>query len=296
LKSRVSALLSGRNPIPAQAGVGLRFRHHEEVLGSRPAVAWFEVHIENYLGGGSAPKHLDAIRRDYPISLHGTGLSLGSVEGLDGVHLARMRAAVERFEPGLVSEHLSFSIAGGTYLADLLPLPMTEEALDLVCRNVAHAQDFLKRPILVENPSSYLQFRHSTIPEWEFLALVARRTGCGILCDVNNIYVSSCYHGWQASTYLAALPSAAIGEIHLAGHSVRQIDDTRAIRIDDHGSRVAPEVWALYAEALACFGPVPTLIEWDTDVPPMAVLLEEAAHAAELLEGAKSANGRALAA
>jgi len=296
LKSRVSALLSGRDPIPAQAGVGLRFRHHEEVLESRPAVAWFEVHIENYLGGGSAAKHLDAIRRDYPISLHGTGLSLGSVEGLDGVHLARVRAAVERFEPGLVSEHLSFSAAGGTYLADLLPLPMTEEALDVVCRNVAQAQDFLKRPILVENPSSYLQFRHSTIPEWEFLALVARRTGCGILCDVNNIYVSSRNHGWQASTYLAALPPAAVSEIHLAGHSVRQIDDTRTIRIDDHGSRVAPEVWALYAEALERFGPVPTLIEWDTEVPPMAVLLEEAAQAAALIKESKSGNEHALAA
>lgn len=296
MKSRVSALPSGRDPIPAQAGVGLRFRHHQEVLESRPAAAWFEVHIENYLDGGSAPKHLDAIRRHYPVSLHGTGLSLGSAEGLDGAHLARVRAAVERFEPGLVSEHLSFSIADGTYLADLLPLPMTEEALDVVCRNVAQAQDFLKRPILVENPSSYLQFRHSTIPEWEFLAAVARRTGCGILCDVNNIYVSACNHGWRASTYLAALPPAAVGEIHLAGHSVRQIDVTRKIRIDDHGSRVAPEVWALYAEALARFGPVPTLIEWDTDVPPMAELLEEAAKAAALIEEAQSGSCRALAA
>jgi uncharacterized protein (UPF0276 family) len=289
-------LLSGHDPIPAKAGVGLRFRHHEEVLESRPAVAWFEVHIENYLGGGSAPEHLDAIRRDYPMSLHGTGLSLGSDEGLDGAHLARVRAAVERFEPGLVSEHLSFSIAGGTYLADLLPLPMTEEALDVVCRNVAQAQDFLRRPILVENPSSYLQFRHSTIPEWEFLAVVARRTGCGILCDVNNIYVSSCNHGWQPSAYLAALPPRTVSEIHLAGHSIRRLDDTRTIRIDDHGSRVAPEVWLLYAEALARFGPVPTLIEWDADVPPMAVLLEEAAKAAALIEETESGNGRALAA
>jgi len=296
LKSRVSALLSGRDPIPAKAGVGLRFRHHEEVLESRPAVAWFEVHIENYLGGGSVPNYLDAIRRDYPISLHGIGLSLGSAEGLDGAHLARVRAAVERFEPGLVSEHLSFSAAGGTYLADLLPLPMTEEALDVVCRNVAQAQDFLKRPILVENPSSYLRFRHSTIPEWEFLALVARRTGCGILCDVNNVYVSSCNHGWRASTYLAALPPAAIGEIHLAGHAVRRLGDGRILRIDDHGSRVAREVWALYAEALARFGPVPTLIEWDTEVPPMAVLLEEAAQAAALIKESKSGNEHALAA
>jgi len=259
-------------------------------------VAWFEVHTENYMGGGSAPALLDAIRRDYPVSLHGTGLSLGSAEGLDTAHLARVRDVLERFEPGLVSEHLSFSVAGGTYLADLLPLPMTEEALAVVCRNVKQVQDLLKRRILIENSSSYLRYRHSTIPEWEFLAQVAKRSDCGILCDVNNIYVSACNHGWCASTYLEALPPAAIGEIHLAGHSVRQIDAARAIRIDDHGSRVAPEVWALYAEALARFGPVPTLIEWDTDVPPVAVLLEEAAHAAALIEETDRGSRRTLAA
>jgi len=286
----------GRGSIPAKAGVGLRFRHHREVLEARPAATWFEVHVENYMGGGSAPGFLDAIRRDYPISLHGTGLSLGSAEGLDAAHLARVREVVERFEPGLVSEHLSFSVAGGTYLADLLPLPMTEEALGVVCRNVAQVQDRLKRRLLVENPSTYVQFRHSTIPEWEFLALVAKRTGCGILCDVNNIYVSACNHGWRASAYLEALPPAAIGEIHLAGHSVRHIDAARTLRIDDHGSRVAPEVWALYAEALARFGPVPTLIEWDTSVPPIAVLLEEAAHADTLIQEANRGSVRALAA
>ena len=287
---------SGRDSIPAEAGVGLRFRHHQEVLESRPAAAWFEVHIENYMGGGSAPAYLDAIRRDYPVSLHGTGLSLGSAEGLDPAHLARVREAVERFEPGLVSEHLSFSIVGGNYLADLLPLPMTEEALEIVCENVERLQNYLKRTILVENPSTYVQFRHSTIPEWEFLAQVTERTGCGILCDVNNVYVSACNHGWRASAYLAALPAQAVGEIHLAGHTVRRIDDARTLHIDDHGSRVAPEVWALYAEALALFGPVPTLVEWDTNVPPMAVLLEEAAHAAALIDEAESGNGRALAA
>ena len=288
--------LRTRDSIPAGAGVGLRFRHHREVLEARPAAAWFEVHTENYLGGGSAPACLDAIRRDYPVSLHGTGLSLGSAEGLDPAHLARVRELVERAGPGLVSEHLSFSVAAGNYLADLLPLPLTEEALEIVCRNVAQVQDHLNRRILVENPSTYLQFRHSTIPEWEFLAQVAKRTGCGILCDVNNIYVSACNHGWRASAYLAALPPEAVGEIHLAGHSLRRLDDARTLLIDDHGSRVTPEVWALYAEALARFGPVPTLIEWDTDVPPMAVLLEEAAHASVLIEEAKNENSRALAA
>jgi len=288
--------LRTRDSIPAKAGVGLRFRHHQEVLEARPAAAWFEVHTENYLGGGGAPACLDAIRRDYPVSLHGTGLSPGSAEGVDPVHLVRVQEFVERIEPGLVSEHLSFSVAGGNYLADLLPLPLTEEALEIVCRNVAQVQDRLKRRILVENPSTYLQFRHSTIPEWEFLAQTAKRTGCGILCDVNNIYVSACNHGWDASEYLAALQPEAVGEIHLAGHVVRRLDGGRVLHIDDHGSRVAPEVWALYAEALARFGPVPTLIEWDTDVPPMAVLLEEAAHASALIEEANNGTCRALAA
>jgi len=296
LNPQVAPLRNRSGSIPAKAGVGLRFRHHEEVLESHPAAAWFEVHTENYLGGGGAPRTLDAIRCDYPVSLHGTGLSLGSAEGLDPGHLARVRDAVERFDPGLVSEHLSWSVAGGAYLADLLPLPMTEEALEIVCRHTDQVQAFLKRRILVENPSSYLQYRHSTIPEWEFLALVAKRTGCGILCDVNNIYVSACNHGWRTRTYLAALPPSAIGEIHLAGHVVRRLENGRTLLIDDHGSRVAPEVWSLYAEALARFGPVPTLIEWDTDVPPMAVLLEEAARAAALIDEAEHGRGRALAA
>ena len=272
------------SPIPAKAGIGLRFPHHQIVVDTHPEVAWFEVHTENYMGGGSSLRYLEAIRRDYPLSLHGVGLSLGSAQELDATHLERIRCAVQRIEPGLVSEHLSWSIVGATYLADLLPLPMTEEALEVVCRHVDQAQSCLKRQLLLENPSTYLRYRHSTIPEWEFLASVAQRTGCGILCDVNNIYVSACNHDWDASAYLAALPPGAVGEIHLAGHAVRTLDDGQTLRIDDHASRVAPAVWALYAEALARLGPVPSLIEWDTDVPPLEVLLDEAAHAASVLE------------
>ncbi|UUZ76588.1 DUF692 domain-containing protein [Polaromonas sp. P1(28)-13] len=270
--------------IPAKAGIGLRFRHHQPVAEARPDVAWFEVHTENYMGGGTVPRHLDMIRRDYPISLHGVGLSLGSADGLDAAHLGRIRDVVDRVEPGLISEHLSWSVTGGTYLADLLPLPLTEEALAIVCHHVDQVQAHLKRRILIENPSTYLRFRHSTIPEWEFLAHVAQRTGCGILCDVNNIYVSACNHDWDALTYLAALPPAAIGEIHLAGHSIREFGQGRTLRIDDHGSRVAPQVWALYREALERFGPIPTLIEWDTNVPALEVLMEEAAIAEKILE------------
>jgi hypothetical protein len=282
--------------IPACAGIGLRFRHHLEVVETRPPVAWFEVHTENYMGGGSAPGYLDVIRRDYPVSLHGVGLSLGSAEGLDAVHLERVRTVVERVEPGLVSEHLSWSISGGTYLADLLPLPLTEEALAVVCTHVDQVQDHLKRRISIENPSTYLRFRHSTIPEWEFLAQVARRTGCGILCDVNNIYVSASNHGWNGLTYLDALPLSTISEIHLAGHSVRQLDQGHVIRIDDHGSRVAPPVWDLFEQALKRFGPVPTLIEWDTDVPALEVLMEEAAIAQAYIERQQDDNARANAA
>ena len=276
--------------IPACAGVGLRFRHHQEVVEEQPAAAWFEVHTENYMGGGSAPAYLDAIRRDYPISLHGVGLSLGSGEGINVRHLERVRDVMKRVEPGLVSEHLSWSISGGIYLADLLPLPMTEEALGIVCTHVDQAQTCLQQRISLENPSTYLRFRHSTIPEWEFLAEVAQRTGCGILCDVNNIYVSASNHGWNALAYLDALPAKSVTEVHLAGHSIRQLDQGRTIRIDDHGSRVAPPVWDLFEQALKRFGPVPTLIEWDTDVPALGVLMEEAAIAEAAIERQRNDN------
>lgn len=272
-----------RGSIPAEAGVGLRFQHHRIVAEDRPRVSWLEVHTENYMGGGSAPRLLESIRQDYLISCHGVGLSLGSAGGIDENHLKRVADVIEQVEPGLVSEHLSWSAVDGVYLADLLPLPMTEEALDVVSRNVDAMQTALKRPILVENPSSYLRYRHSMIPEWEFLAALAERTGCGLLCDVNNIYVSAHNHGWDAEAYLESLPADAIGEIHLAGHAARDLANGRTILIDDHGSRVSAEVWALYEKALARFGRVPTLIEWDTNVPTFDVLLDEAVSAAARL-------------
>jgi hypothetical protein len=296
LNSSAAVPQSRRGSIPTKAGIGLRFPHHQAVLDTRPEAAWFEAHIENYMGGGTSLRYLETIRRDYPLSLHGVGLSLGSAEEIDAAHLERVRRVVERIEPGLVSEHLSWSVVGGAYLADLLPLPMTEEALTVVCRHVDQAQAGLNRRLLIENPSTYLRFRHSTIPEWEFLSRVAERTGCGILCDVNNIYVSACNHGWDAATYLAALPPTAVGEIHLAGHAVKELDAGKTLRIDDHGSRVTPAVWALYAEALVTFGPVPTLIEWDTDVPPLEVLLEEATRASGVLEEAEREHAAAAAA
>jgi uncharacterized protein (UPF0276 family) len=273
-----------RDPIPADAGIGLRFAHHREVVATHPAVAWLEVHAENYFGGGAPLRFLDDVRRDYPVALHAVGTSLGSADGVDARHLDRLAQLVARVEPGLVSDHLAWSVVDGNYLADLLPLPLTEEALAVVCRNVEQVQDRLRRRILVENASTCLGYAHATIAEPEFLAALAARTGCGILCDVNNAYVSAANHGFDAAAWIDALPPAAVGEIHLAGHAMRVHGDGTTLRIDDHGSPVAHAVWTLYAHALARFGPVPTLVEWDTNLPPLAVLLAEAARAAQAIE------------
>jgi uncharacterized protein len=272
--------------MPLAAGVGLRFPHHHRFAQDRPQIAWLEAHAENYVGGGTVRRHLDRIRRDYPLSLHGVGLSLGSSQGLDLRHLERIAALVDEVQPQLVSEHLSWSIVDDRYLADLLPLPMTDEALEVVCRHVTQVQERLRRSILIENPSTYVEFGHSSIPEWEFLDELAHRTGCGLLCDVNNIFVSASNHGWNAEDYLRGLSAAAIEEIHLAGHATRTLRDGRVLRIDNHGSRVAPQVWDLYCEALRLYGPKPTLIEWDTDIPTLEVLMDEAAHAQRLLHEA----------
>jgi uncharacterized protein (UPF0276 family) len=249
-----------------------------EVLSTRPAAGWLEVHPENYMGGGPAVRALDQIRSHYPLSLHGVGLSLGSAGGLDGRHLERLRRLVARLEPALVSEHLAWSVTGGHYLNHLLPLPLTDESLALVAEHVDRVQERLGRRILVENPASYLAFHDSPIPEPEFLAALARRTGCGLLCDINNVYVSAHNLGGDPVAYLRAIPPGAVLELHLAGHARRDADG-RTILIDDHGSRVDGAVWALYGDALRRFGPVPTLVEWDTDVPALSVLLGEAAAA-----------------
>ena len=210
--------------LPARAGIGLRSPHVAEVLATRPALPWLEVHPENYLGGGPAVRALLAIRQEYPLSFHAVGLSVGSADGVDRRHLGRLKSLVDRFEPALVSEHLAWSQAGGAYLNHLLPLPYTEESLAAVCRNVDEVQTTLGRRVLIENPSGYLRFAASTIPEAEFLAELAGRTGCGLLCDVNNIHVTAQNLGLDPLAYLDALPRGAVGEIHLAGHSVNDAD------------------------------------------------------------------------
>jgi uncharacterized protein (UPF0276 family) len=271
-------------PIPARAGIGLRAAHYLDVLEQRPATGWFEVHSENYFGGGGKPLHyLEKIRADYPLSLHGVGLSLGSTDPLNFGHLAQLKKLVRRVEPGLVSEHLSWSSVEWRYFNDLLPLPYTEETLVHVSDRVAQTQDYLGRQILIENISSYLQYAESTIPEAEFVAELARRSGCGILLDVNNVYVSACNHGFDAQAWLAAIPRERVREMHLAGFTRKQFADGE-ILIDTHNRPVAPEVWQLYRAAVQRFGHIPTLIEWDSDLPALEVLLDEAGKADNIME------------
>ena len=276
-------------PIPAHAGIGLRAPHHDVVLAERPHVAWFEVHSENFFGAGSqAQEFLCDIRAHYPVSLHGVGLSLGSAAQLDTAHLRELKQLVDRLEPGLISEHLCWGAIPGRHLNDLLPLPYTEESLELMRDRINETQDLLGRQILIENISSYLTFSHSTIPEWEFLAGLADETGCGLLCDINNIYVNSVNHGFDPRDYIDALPATHIREMHLAGYTEKQ-DLAVSLLIDTHSRPVADAVWQLYAHAVDRFGNLPTLIEWDADIPDFSVLMDEAAHAERIMHDASQA-------
>jgi hypothetical protein len=274
----------GPGAIPAQAGVGLRAPHYREFLETRPAAGWLEVHPENYFTAGGKPLHfLEQLRTCYPLSLHGVGLSIGSTDLLNIRHLDRLKELIQRFEPALVSEHVSWGSVGGRYHNDLLPLPYTEEALEHMVTRVGQVQDYLDRQILVENVSSYLEYQLSAIPEWEFITELARRAGCGLLLDVNNLYVNACNHGFDPEIFLAAIPVERVQEIHLAGFTVNTFSDGQ-ILIDTHSRPVCEEVWALYRKAVQRFGPVPTLIEWDADLPPLPGLLAEADRADTILQ------------
>lgn len=278
-----------RHSLPAQAGIGLRVQHFHEVLFNPPDVAWLEVHSENFFArGGESRRVLDAVAERYPISLHGVGLSLGSSDSLNQSHLQKLKALADRIQPAAISEHLCWSSIGGRYLNDLLPLPYSEEALVTICKKIASAQDFLGRRLMIENVSSYVRFAGESMTEWDFIAEVAGRTDCDILLDVNNIYVSAINHGFAVSDYFNAIPGARIGEIHLAGYEVDRAaaDESSAedFLVDTHSRPVSAPVWALYAEALERFGAKPTLIEWDTDIPPLAMLLAEASKAQALLD------------
>lgn len=285
-------------PIPATAGVGLRFPHHKAVLAGDARSAWFEVHPENYLGEGIVADILERVRHDAPVSLHATGLSLGSADGIDEVHLAAIAGLARRIQPGLISDHLSWSAIGGLHLPDLLPLPYTREAQDIFVRNVDRVQTALGRQILVENPSAYLAFVQSEMREGEFLAGLAQRSGCGLLLDINNVAVSAANLGEEPADRLHRMlydvPASAIGEIHLAGHAVRELADGSHVHIDDHGSPVSAGVWDLYEAAIRRIGPCPTLIEWDTDIPAFACLAAEAAIADAVMTRAQEVRHVAL--
>jgi uncharacterized protein len=275
-------------PRRVRTGIGLRAQHHAQIVAQRPAIGWLEAHSENYFAhGGSQRDFLMQIRAQYPLSLHGVGLSLGSIDPLDRKHLRELERLVHEFDPLLVSEHLSWGSVGGRFVNDLLPLPYTAEALRHMADRVRHVQDVLGRQILIENVSSYLQFTCSQMTEREFLTALVRESGCAILLDVNNVYISAMNHGFHAPTYLQALPAAAVREIHLAGHAVNRVGP-REIRIDTHGEPVCQAVWELYALAVERFGSVPTLIEWDTDIPALEVLVTEAHKADGIAEGPRA--------
>ena len=268
-------------PIPAQAGIGLRSHHFRQILAEFPPVAWMEIHPENFFGDGGAPlRILEKIRTRYPLSVHGVGLSLGSTDPIDRDHLRKLASLVDRFEPAFVSEHLSWSSVNGRFFNDLLPLPLSPESLDHVCERITTVQDWLRRPLLVENITRYLNWKDSCIPEGEFLAEVAGRTGCGVLLDINNVYVNSMNFQLNPLEMLTTIPPSAVWEIHLAG-----FDRFGRRLLDTHGQAVHKDVWTLYEWMIDRVGPRPTLIEWDTNLPPLHVLVEQAAHADAILEG-----------
>ncbi len=265
-----------RQAIPARAGVGLRHAHIKDFIERRPDVGWLEIHTENYLGlGGPRLRALDEIRAHYPLSCHGVGLSLGSADGLDLAALTRRRTLFDRLAPGLLSEHIAWSIDHGVYLNDLMPLPYNEESLRIIVDNIDQAQSAFGERLFVENPSSYVGFEASTMAEAEFMAAAIQHSGCGLLLDVNNVFVTAHNHRLDAITYLSALPLDAIGEIHVAGHLRAEVDG-ETVLIDDHGSAVIDPVWDLLDWVLEHAGPRPVLVEWDTNVPDLAVLLAEA--------------------
>ena len=270
--------------LPALPGVGFKPEHFAAIRqGGAQGLGFFEVHAENYMGAGGLPHaQLTALRADHALSVHGVGLSIGGARGLDPTHLQRLRNLCDRYEPESFSEHLAWSSHGADYLNDLLPLPYTPETLAIVCDHVDQVQSVLGRQMLLENPATYLLFAQSTIPETEFLAEVARRTGCGLLLDVNNVFVSCSNHRSDPRHWLAAFPLHLAGEIHLGGHSGESLP-SGPLLIDSHSAPVADPVWALYAEVIARAGPLPTLVEWDNDLPDWPVLAAEAARAGEIL-------------
>src|SRR5271168_3160928 len=273
--------------LPVADSAGTSFKHEQlnAILAESPLAGFFEVHAENYMGAGGPPHQaLERIRRDHPVSLHGVCMSIGGPQPLDRAHLARFRALVDRYEPALVSEHLAWSTHETTYFNDLLPLPYTEATLRRVCDHINQVQEAIRRPMLLENPSTYVAFRDSTMSETDFIRCVARRTGCGLLLDVNNVFVSAANHGFSALDYLSDFPLANVGEIHLAGHAEQSDDEGELLLIDSHNGPVAADVWNLFEIVISRCGAIPTLIEWDSNIPEWPILRAEAAAAQLILD------------
>lgn len=278
-------------------GVGFKAEHAEGALHTEHGLGFFEIHAENYMGDGGVPhRMLGALRDKYPLSVHGVALSIGGAGPLDQQHLARLKRLIDRYEPALFSEHLAWSTHDGVYLNDLLPVPYNKETFFRVCDHIDEVQDTLKRRMLLENPSTYVAFESSTMREADFLGAVARRTGCGLLLDVNNVYVSAINHGAEPMRYLDDFPMEHVGEIHLGGHFEDRDDVDAPLLIDAHGTPVAETVWRLYARTLSRLGPTPTLIEWDNDVPGFEVLTREAARATLLMQSEARRRERRVAA
>jgi uncharacterized protein len=281
--------------LPTRAGIGLKPEHIHEILETRPDLGFLEVHAENYMGAGGPPlRHLAQLRERYPLSLHGVSLSIGADEAPDEAHLDRLAQLIERYQPQSFSEHLAWSSHGPTYLNDLLPIAYDGPTLSRVCEHIDHVQSRLKRRMLLENPSTYLGFASSTMSEVEFIAQIARRTGCGLLLDVNNVQVTAVNHNMDPVAYLDSFPVQHVGEIHLAGYAEDSDAAGDRLLIDAHDRPVGADVWALYRHALSLTGPIATLIEWDNDVPTFPVLFGEARKAEAVLRQA-SANQRAAA-
>ena len=275
--------------LPRDVGIGFKPQHFADIREGRPALGFLEIHAENYMGAGGPPHaRLEWLREHYALSVHGVGLSIGGAGPLDADHLARLRALMDRYEPESFSEHLAWSSHGGEYLNDLLPLPYTDETLRAVCDHIDQVQEALGRPMLLENPSVYLAFAETEMEETAFLSEIVRRTGCGLLLDVNNVFVSATNQRLDPRAYLAAYPMHAVGEIHLGGHDAEELP-SGTLLIDSHGAPVADPVWTLYGEVIARMGPMPTLIEWDTDVPALPVLMEDAEAARAIMVGADHA-------
>lgn len=276
--------------IPARAGVGLKPEHYRIILETAPDLGFFEVHAENYMGAGGPPhRYLAAIRERYPLSLHGVGLSIGGDRPLDRDHLARLKALITRYEPALFSEHLAWSTHDAGFMDDLLPVPYTRETLARVCRHIDAVQEFLGRQMLLENPSTYLAFVESTYDEVDFIAEIAKRTGCGLLLDVNNVHVACTNQQWDSIDYIDRFPFTLVQEIHLAGNAQEADEKDRPLLIDTHDRPVSQIVWELYVKTVSRTGALPTLIEWDADVPSWLELKSEADRAEIVLrdEGSK---------